>query len=231
MLVLLPAMLLPLVGAVCYFVLFSHTQWAPVLYAGTKVFTVVWPICALLLLAQPLPRWRPDRVAWARALPTGLASGVVIGVSIVLLAHGPFADLLASAAPRIQAKVESLGIAEHYWAFGLFLAVIHAAIEEYYWRWFVFGQLRKQVPEVAAHIIAAVAFMAHHIVITCQFFPVGWGVLLGVGVGVGGAVFSTLYARQHTLFGAWVAHMGIDLAILWVGHELLTGTLGHSLGR
>ena len=48
---------------------------------------------------------------------------------------------------QATAKVRDLGLDRlwKYAATGVFYALAHSLLEEYYWRWFVFGQLHRAV--------------------------------------------------------------------------------------
>lgn len=217
-----PAATLPFLASLFYFVVFAHSGFARALYGATKVFTLVWPALATTLIlkeALPRPRWRGG--THLRAIPLGMVVGLVIATGILLLARGPLAPLMVTAAPRIREKVTGFGIEEHFVAFALLLSIVHSLLEEYAWRWFVYGQLAKRFSRVTAHGVAAVAFAAHHVVVTSQFFGLAWAGAMGAAVGAGGALFSWLYQRQGTLAGAWAAHTMADLAIMAVGYQLL----------
>lgn len=225
-LVTVPAMVLPFLAALFYFVLLREHWLARAVYGGTKLFTVVWPALALTLVCRASLSLRPAHpwsVHW-KALPLGVVSGLAIVALMFVLAWGPLAEMLAASTEKIRDKVSTLGVLEHYWLFGAFIALIHSAIEEYYWRWFVYGRLRKALRPARAHAWAGIAFSAHHIVVASQFFGLGWGFVLGGLVGVGGVIWSLMYARQQTLAGAWVSHIIVDLGILIVGHRLLFGS-------
>jgi len=219
---LLPAMLLPLIASVVYFVLFSARSWAPLLYTATKIFTVAWPLFACsIILKEPFPRLAGDlgrrlRAGWFGALVGSAISGAMVG----LLAT-PLGAVVLQSAGAIRVKAQQLGILDHYWSFALFLSLANSAVEEYYWRWFVYGKLRALVPGWGAHALAGAAFAAHHIVVATQFFPLAWGVFLGASVGVGGVIMSLLYERQGTLAGAWACHLVADLGIMGIGYWLL----------
>ena len=223
--VLVPAMTLPFLAAWFYFDLFSHHLFSRWLYGATKVFTVLWPVIAVkLILGEPWPRlslgWNPH----GRALGLGVATGAsILGLMWLLLQTG-VGEVVQQSAESIRQKTEALGVLDHYWAFGCFIAFMHSLIEEYYWRWFVYGQLRHLVAQGAAHVAAGLAFAAHHIIVTTQYFPLALGVSLGLVVGVGGMIWSWMYERQGTLAGAWISHALVDLGILSVGHKLLFNT-------
>lgn len=217
-------MVVPFAGSLFYFVLFRDSLLARGMYAGVKGFTLLWPALATwLVLREHLPR--PTRAAWPwRALVPGTVTGLVIVLALLGLMQTPVGAVVQSGVPGMRSKAETFGILEHYWLFALLLSTVHSLLEEYYWRWFVYGQLRQLLRLPLAHLLAGLAFAAHHIVIASQYFGLGWGVLLGGGVGVGGIIFSCLYQKQGTLLGAWAAHLLADIGILAVGHKLLFGT-------
>jgi membrane protease YdiL (CAAX protease family) len=217
-------MVVPCLGALCYFVWFKDSLTARFLYGATKVFTLAWPVVATLaLLRAPWPRLARTWLSLCAA-GEGALSGLVIMAVVLGAMQTPLREVVAAGTPAMRAKAEAFGILDHYWAFALLLSTAHALLEEYYWRWFVFGRLRERLPVAGAHLLAAAAFASHHVVITGVYFGFGWGLLLGGMVGVGGAMWSVLYQRHGTLLGAWISHVGADLAILSVGHKLLFGT-------
>ena len=121
----------------------------------------------------------------------------------------------------MKAKVESLGIAEQFVLFALFVTFAHSFFEEFYWRWFVYGNLRTVIAPRFAHVIAAIAFAAHHLVVTSQFFPFLFACFLSFCVAVGGFIWSHLYERQKSLMGAWICHLIVDAGLMIVGFQLL----------
>ncbi|MEM7388086.1 MAG: CPBP family intramembrane glutamic endopeptidase [Verrucomicrobiota bacterium] len=219
------AMVLPLASSLFYFVWFSGSPLAKAIYSGTKVFTLVWPFLVWHFFKGQIFRWRPEKadwVRWGRAVPLGVLSGVIIvGAMFLLLRSGPMADMVNQAGPEIRKKTVEMGVLKYFWVFAVFLSVFHAMIEEIFWRWFVFGELREKLSLPMAYLLGAVSFAAHHIVVTTQFFPLAWGILLGALVGVGGLIFSWLYHRQQTLAGAWISHMIVDFGLMAVGYRLI----------
>ena len=218
-------MVLPCIASLFYFVFFSAAFFTQLLYAGTKLFTVLWPaFAAFLILKIPLPKKGLDWQRHFESLPLGLISGIVIVAGMFAVMQTPLGDIARASADNIRQKLTGLGILEHYWFFGLFLAVVHSLIEEYYWRWFVFGRLRSATPVLWAHILAGAAFASHHVVIASQFFGLGWGLFVGAGVAAGGIIWSLMYARQRTLAGPWASHIIVDLDIEAIGHSIIFGT-------
>lgn len=219
----IPALALPLMASFFYFVVFPGTAFGNAFYAAIKVFLLVWPVVATAFLLKESFRrmepWRGDRKV---SMIAGIAFGVlVVGLMLLLQRFTPFGEVLEGAKENIRARVEGLGMLDHYVLFAVFLSVVHSALEEFYWRWFAFGNLRRLIPVPAAHAIAGLGFASHHIVVTSQFFPLWFAFFLGLGVALGGMVWSWNYQRYQSLLGAWISHMIVDIGIFWIGYGLL----------
>lgn len=221
--ILIPAMTLPLVMSLFYFVAFPGTALGNGLYALMKVMLVVWPFAATtLILREPfsLCLW-PRKSDRTRALWLGIASGGTIVALMLLLMQTPLGAMVEAGAPRIRERVAGMGVLNHFLLFALFLSIIHSLIEEVYWRWFVYGNLRRLITPSWAHVLAAGAFAAHHLVVLSQFFSFGLAVFLAFCVAVGGWLWSQLWERQGTLLGAWLSHLLVDLGIMALGAHLM----------
>jgi membrane protease YdiL (CAAX protease family) len=139
-------------------------------------------------------------------------------------ALGP-AGWMDAAAEPIRAKVRGFGVDSlvTYSALGLFYSLVHALLEEYYWRWFVFGQLRRLVALPAAITISSLGFMAHHVLILGTFFgwssPLTWA--FSVAIAIGGAAWAWLYERFDSLYPVWIGHLLVDAGIFVIGYDML----------
>lgn len=198
-----------------------------------------WPHTAYALgktlqFALPLAWWGLRRLP-LRPLPRpglgdlllGLAWGLIVAAGMAGL-YGLWlrpSGLLAGAGAAIAHKTRSLGLATPaaFAATAVFYAVIHSLLEEYYWRWFVFGRLRDTLPWGAAATLSSVAFGAHHFLLLGVFFgaasPGTW--LCGLAVIVGGAVWAAMYQWRGNLYACWLSHALVDAALFAVGYDLL----------
>ena len=123
----------------------------------------------------------------------------------------------------VRARAEGLGFKDNFVLFAIFLSIVHSALEEFYWRWFAYGQLRHKVSREAAHILAAVAFGGHHLIITLQFFPIPLALFLTASVVVGGFIWSMMYEKQGTVIGCWISHICVDVMLMVIGFQLIMG--------
>jgi membrane protease YdiL (CAAX protease family) len=212
---LLVAMTLPSLVTWLYFIVLvtdkdTHNVAQLAASAAGKVVQLVLPIVVVWLLEKRLPRpQRPrfDGILW------GAAFGLLAAGAIFVLYYAGFGDspMLASTPQRVREKVIQLGL--------------NSLFEEYYYRWFVFGQLRKLLPFLPAAVISSLAFMAHHVILLNAFFPGYFFVAtvpLSLCVAAGGAFWAWLYERTGTLYSAWVSHGIVDAAIFGLGWVLLS---------
>ena len=216
-------MLVPALAALAYFDWLDDHPAAQSAYAAAKLFILGWPILATLcILRKPLrPPLRPVS-RHLRALPAGLLVGLPIAALMALwMAIPPLAEVVIGGAEEVKDKVEDLGFLDHFIPFALYVTFIHSLLEEYYWRWFVYGNLRHCLPRPTAHVLAGIGFSLHHIAVTAQFFPLPWALFFSASVGLGGIFWSLLYQRQGTLAGAWVSHAVVDAALMILGWYLL----------
>jgi len=185
-----------------------------------------WPLLGLAVLEMhPVHRIQLPPMPDAKRL-FSIGVGVVLGFAIfglmALLMATPLSSFVMDGAPVVQEKMGKLGVIQHFFLFACAISILHSALEEYYWRWYVFKRLRWCFKGFAPHFIAAVAFSLHHFVITWIYFTPGLAIFLGAAVGVGGFLWSLLYEKTGSLLGPWISHVIVDFAIFWVGYQMLT---------
>ena len=105
----------------------------------------------------------------------------------------------------------------------LYWTLLNSLLEEYVWRWFVVTRLVVLVRRGAAVFLSALFFTAHHAVAGLAYFSWDLACVICVGVFLGGAVWSWIYARYQNFWAAWVSHVLIDAVVFWVGYDLLFG--------
>lgn len=161
----------------------------------------------------------------------GLLLGGVFGLAVIAAMFTAYdrwlmpSGVFDSAGEVVRQKVAEFGInsASKYAALSAFYVVLHSLLEEYYWRWFVFGQLRRVTTLGPAIAISSLGFMSHHVIVLSHYF--GWGSFLSLffstGVAVGGVVWAWLYAGSRSLYCTWLSHALVDAGIFLVGYEIL----------
>jgi membrane protease YdiL (CAAX protease family) len=193
-------------------------------YGIGKVLQFTFPVFWVMVVQRCRPRLKwPD----SRGLGLGAAFGAVVFAATMLLYHGWLkpSGYFAETGEAVHKKVIGFGV-DSFWpyvALGTFYSLCHSFLEEYYWRWFVFGQLGRLIPLRLAIAVSSVGFMAHHVLVLGFYF--GWTspatVLFSAAVAVGGAVWAWLYNRSGSLYAVWLSHLLIDAAIFTVGYDLV----------
>jgi membrane protease YdiL (CAAX protease family) len=124
----------------------------------------------------------------------------------------------------VRSKIEGFGVdtLATYATLTIFYSLIHSGLEEYYWRWFVFGQLRRLRGVSLAIFVSSLGFTAHHVLLLATFF--GWTSALtwifSAAIAVGGCVWAWLYNRSGSLYGVWASHMLVDVGVFLIGFDL-----------
>jgi membrane protease YdiL (CAAX protease family) len=197
-------------------------------YVLGKAVQFAFPVLLVALGVVARPRLAgPRRDGMALGLGFGLlVAAVMLGVYFGALRHS---SVLAETPARLREKLEQVGMATpgRYVVLAGFIVLAHSLLEEYYWRWFVFGQLRRLLPLAPAAVLSSLAFMAHHVVVLYVYLPGRFltAVLpFSLGIAAGGVVWAWLYERSGTLYPSWASHLVVDAAIFVLGWDLLWGS-------
>jgi membrane protease YdiL (CAAX protease family) len=228
------AMIFPTIATLVDFVLLARggqaNPWQQAAYAAGLAFQVGFPVCCEWRTEGWLPR--PGRPTFA-GLRLGLLFGGVVALGTIGLYFFFLRDtaVFAATAGQVRHKLEEFGLASPagFAAFAVLISVPHSLLEEYYWRWFVFGRLRGYVGVAAAMVLSGLAFMAHHVVLLWVYFPGQvWTAVVpfSLCVAAGGVAWAWLYQRTGTLNAVWLSHLLVDAGLFVVGYDLFFGGPG-----
>jgi len=175
------------------------------------------------------------RPAWptSRGLGLGATFGLIVGAGALVLyfawlRHTSFMTETPAKVHGWLAKMQ-VHTAASFLGMALFFSILHSFLEEYYWRWFVFGWLRRYMPDLAAGVVGSLAFMAHHVIILSVYLPGQFWALavpFSLCVAGGGLVWAWLYDRSGSLYAPWVSHLLVDAALMILGYEMVADFLG-----
>jgi membrane protease YdiL (CAAX protease family) len=233
------AMMFPTIMTWFYFVALSRPQtseprelvsapgnfWVQSAYGAGKVVQFSFP---LLYLAFMDPKVVRPRRPQFKGLGLGIGFGLWVGIGVFFLYHVGLRSWLIEmdTASRIRSKIEEFNADTPLRYAGLagFLAVVHSLLEEYYWRWFVFGRLRTLISLPLAIALSSLAFMAHHVIVLSRFFPNEFwtaAVPFSLCIAVGGAFWAWLYNHTGSIYSPWVSHLLVDVAVLGIGYDMV----------
>jgi membrane protease YdiL (CAAX protease family) len=222
------AITLPSISAWLYFVVLAGTGSMTAVYAGTKLFQFSLPAAWFLLNRNKVEIPAGGK---GRGWKAGLASGLVIVAMLWLVYRGlpQGGSLLAGLEAGVRIKLEQVGAVTlpRMIMLAVFLSVIHSFLEEYYWRWFLYGRLRIRIGKTPALLVSSFGFMAHHVIILHIFLGSDrWlaTVMFSLAIAAAGGLWTWLYGRSGSLIGPWISHMLADFGVFWVGYELVLGS-------
>lgn len=110
---------------------------------------------------------------------------------------------------------------------GLYIIAVNSAAEEFFFRGFLFLNLRRNpsVSRTAAHGISAGLFSVYHIAIFKSWFELKVMLLALAGLFATGVFFNWLDERRESILSSWIVHACGDAAIIAIGLHMF-GLLG-----
>lgn len=117
---------------------------------------------------------------------------------------------------------ENAGVTKDNFLFvSLYISFVNSLLEEFFFRGFLFTNLRRLAGGGFAYGFSASVFALYHIaMITGWFSPVLYGLVMA-GLVAGGIIFNWLNEKLNTLYASWLVHMFANFAINTVGFLLL----------
>jgi membrane protease YdiL (CAAX protease family) len=222
----------PLLCALVYMVWIPHGNGGRSAWFATKIWVLVYPLFFFSLIGLGGLIRREDRVAkwpsWRVVILTGFLTGVGVALVGWLMAIGTsVGEIVKANSDNLVEKARGLGFATpgRFLMLAAFITLLHSAMEEYYWRWFVYGHLRQMVGHWPGHFIAALAFTGHHLVLMSVLFPLPLALFLSFLTGLGGLIWTLMYEWQGTVLGCWISHLVMDAFLMIVGYRLIMGAV------
>jgi uncharacterized protein len=229
-------MIFPMIMAWLYFVACATPATnSAASHESNRVVVAVYALAKLVQFTLPLVWiWYVDRANLGGLRPSfrSVALGVTFGllaaaaILVVYLGFLRGSDLFEKTPALVRQKVSDFGAASpaRFIFLSVFLAGIHSLLEEYYWRWFVFGELQRIVPIWLAIFFSSLAFMGHHVIVLGIYFParvLTAAIPFSLAVAFGGGVWAWLYHRTGSIYSPWLSHLIVDTALMAVGYDML----------
>jgi len=191
-----------------------------VIYFACKVWIAALPAVWLMLVDKGRLSWSPPRRGGF-----GVAAGLGVAISVMIVAaYWLLGDRLIDAGEMRDVAMEiGLESKAKYIGLSVYICLVNSLMEEYVWRWFVFRKCEALVGGAWGVALSALFFTLHHILALSAYFD--WPVVLlgSVGVFIGGATWSWCYLRFRSVWPGYVSHLIVDVAVLWVGWQLIFG--------
>lgn len=154
----------------------------------------------------------------------GLLPAIALGVGIYAVILGgyflvsPFFDFSQIAG----ALTANAGVTkENFLYVSLYISFANSFLEEFFFRGFVFTNLKQLSGRKRAYIFSATAFSLYHVAMMIGWFSPLLFLLVMVGLATGGIIFNWLNEKLDTIYCSWLTHMFANFAINTIGFMLL----------
>ena len=201
-------------------------------YSVGKCLQFAFPLIWLLVfLRKPIReggvQQDESKPSWSTSASIGF--GIAMGFAVVAAMYAVLQwmpeETVTKLTESADEKVAGFGLSSPWLFAGLavFYALFHSFLEEYYYRWFVFAELRRLVNFVPAMLISGFAFMGHHVLVLAQYFGMTnpLTIFLSLCIAVGGMIWAWQYERSRSLIGPWLSHLIVDAGIFAIGYQIL----------
>ena len=163
-----------------------------------------------------LPLLRPKNKGLLPAIALGVGIYVVILGGYFLVS--PFFDFSKIAG----ALTTNAGVTkENFLYVSLYISFVNSFLEEFFFRGFVFTNLKQLSGRKLAYIFSATAFSLYHVAMMIGWFSPTLFLLVMVGLAAGGMIFNWLNEKLDTIYCSWLTHMFANFAINTIGFMLL----------
>ncbi|MCL2108925.1 MAG: CPBP family intramembrane metalloprotease [Oscillospiraceae bacterium] len=138
-----------------------------------------------------------------------LGGGVFAFIMLAFLILRQFLD-----SQMILGALENNGItSENFALVFIYIVFVNAALEELFFRGFVFLTLHKKAHKLFAHLFSALLFAVYHVAILNGAISIGMFVFCIFGLTVAGLIFNYLTVKCGNILGALIVHVSANLAL------------------
>ena len=181
-----------------------------------------------LFMLIPLIASRLDRsvlyLQLLRPKKKGLLQAIALGVGIYVVILGGY-FLVSSFFDFSQiagALTDNAGVTkENFLYVSLYISFANSFLEEFFFRGFVFTNLKQHSGRKLAYIFSAAAFSLYHVAMMIGWFSPALFLLVMAGLVIGGMIFNWLNEKLDTIYCSWLTHMFANFAINTIGFMLL----------
>ena len=150
------------------------------------------------------------------------ALGLGIGVYAVILGGyfliRPFFDFSGIAGKLTQ----NAGVTKDNFLYvSLYISFVNSLLEEFFFRGFLFSNLKTASTRGFAYGFSAVTFSLYHVAMMIGWFNLWLYALVLAGLAVGGVIFNYLNEKLGCIYASWLTHMFANFAINTIGFLLL----------
>lgn len=99
---------------------------------------------------------------------------------------------------------------------GLYIIVFNSLLEEFFWRGFMFKELKELIGPWMAHAFTGIAFSFHHIMFYFNWFGYTLLILVTAGLIIFTILMNFIFQRYQDLFSCWLIHGMVDTVQVFI---------------
>lgn len=184
-------------------------------------------LALFLLLPMLLSLWDGDVLYWKlfHFHKRGFLAALGLGAGVYAVILGgyflvrPFFDFSGIAGKL----TENAGVdADNFLFVALYISFVNSLLEEFFFRGFVFTNLKWLGSRGFAYWFSALTFALYHVAMMTGWFSPALFLLVMAGLTIGGILFNYINERLNCVYVSWLVHMFANFAINTIGFLLLT---------
>lgn len=210
----------PSIGVLFGMVIFPNSLVGVLLFGASKVWLFGLPVVWLRFV---------DRVPFSLSPPRhgGFMVGIFSGILISSLMLAMYWVMGAALSDRrfVTDKLIAIGLGSpgRYVGGALYWILINSVLEEYVWRWFCVTKCEQLMSNRLGVVCSAFFFTLHHIVAMAVYFGSAAVLICGIGVFLGGAIWSMMYIKYRSIWPGYISHAIVDLCIFGIAASIVFG--------
>ena len=141
--------------------------------------------------------------------------GVILGGYFLLRNVFDFSNI-------VDSLTSNAGVSrENFLYVSLYISFANSLLEEFFFRGFLFTNLKCSANRGLAYGFSAGAFALYHVAMMTGWFSPLLFLLVMAGLAAGGIIFNRLNEKLETICASWIVHMFANFAINTVGFILM----------
>lgn len=173
-----------------------------------------------LLLTYACGLMSPKEIFRFRKQGFGVALGLGLGIYALILGGWAVLRNWIDFSGIADSLTSNAGVTkENFLYVSLYISFVNSLLEEFFFRGFVFGNLKQS--RKFAYCFSAAAFSLYHAAMMIGWFHPALLILVLAGLFVGGLIFNWLNEKQDCIYVSWLTHMFANFAINTIGFILL----------
>lgn len=151
-----------------------------------------------------------------------ISLGLGIGLYVLILGAYTLVSGFFDFSGIVDSLSENAGVTKENFLFvSLYISFINSLLEEFFFRGFLFTNLKGLCSRRFGYLFSAAAFALYHMGMVSGWFSPLLYLLVMAGLVAGGVIFNFLNEKQETICTSWLVHMFANFAINTIGFQLM----------